>query len=467
MDVGPLAVSDVPAALDVQPSAEEIGFLSGSSDDSVGLVSVADPSPEAVSAPLPETVVVGTGAEAGLPPRTIALPSLEQALKYAAETATVTAIEIGAGVYELSPLTIAFKRPESSDEMLTIRARGETAPVLVFRPRADNIDVQSHMIRVVGGRHIHWDALHFWLELPEEAATERWSLFELQNLSSLTFNNCTMTLHNADALDRPIHEKTAFISIQQPLASEADRRSMSPAFIGLQSCIARGQAALIRAETATPFGLNWTEGLFVSTEPMVVAGGRAEAAGESDRIEVDLHNVTAALPQGLCRLETDLDRKNQLILDVNCERNIFITEADVPFLDRQGPENLDDAARNKLLFVDFDSFFSPQAPVFCRLGSDEGETREYRFGNGDPSFMMVKTPKEFVMWGPTADPSLYSPAHSRRKEHFLLSETPQSARTSGFNPANLPSVPAAPARPLAPPAVPDGGEAGVEKEVGE
>ena len=82
--------------------------------------------------------------------------------------------------------------------------------------------------------------------------------------------------------------------------------------------------------------------------------------------------------------------------------------------------------------------------------------------------MSVKPPKEFVMWGGTADTSLDSPAHTRRKEQFLLSDTPQGARTSGFNPVNLPNVPLNPLKappmpptppmPPMPPAVEGNGE---------
>jgi serine/threonine-protein kinase len=443
MPIESLTLTEPPAVLDLRTEAAEIGYLTGSSDESGGLLSVAQPNVDAaLPKPLAEIVVVGANPGEALPPRTIALDSLAQALKYAAETPTVTAIELTGGVYELDPMTIAFKRSESGEDMLTIRPRGQVAPLLVFRPRADELDPQAQMIRIVGGRRIHWSSVHFWLELPDEVAAERWSLFHLQNLASLTFNACSMTIQNVDSADRPLHRNTAFIAVDPPLAANGTSGER-PVYIGLQGCIARGQAALLRAETATPVNLDWTEGLFVGSERMVEVGGRVDEPGASDRVDIHLEHVTAVVPAGLCRLDTDLDKKYQLMLDVRLEDNIFLTRSGATLLVREGPEKPDDARSLKLEYSDTGSFFTPAVPAFCWLGSDSGESREFTFGSM-AEMPMAKSPRDYVEW--KAPPDLDAGVHKLTKDNFLLSDTPQSAHTSGagFHPANLPALPSPP-----------------------
>src|SRR5690606_35307181 len=90
--------------------------------------------------------------------------------------------------------------------------------------------------------------------------------------------------------------EVAFVEFLSPpaLASEVDDEPMDkvPPLVQLSASIARGEAALVRAETGIPFTLRWDQGLLATTERLVDIGG-ALGNQTSDRwIRIDLNHVT-------------------------------------------------------------------------------------------------------------------------------------------------------------------------------
>ncbi|MEQ8790964.1 MAG: protein kinase [Pirellulaceae bacterium] len=452
-----LAAVDAPAELTIRPSVDEIGFIDAAAESFDASLSAAiEPADAdmvvAVEPTPPEVIVVGAAPEEA-PEATIYADTLEDALRSAAQQPTVREIQVPTGKYDVKALAVTLTADGGDRQPLTIRGVGDEAPQLTFRPADDEFGIlATRMVSLVGGRQVSFEGLRFRLDLPAEEAeqwSERWSLFHVQNLSSLTFSGCIMTIQNASQDGSRLYEKAAFVEVEPPLVGETPA---APLFLSLDNCIARGQAALVRADTATPFSVNWNQGLLVTTEPMIEAGGAAEEPGNG-RIAVKLDHLTAVLPRGLCSLKTSADKKYQFILGVECRNSIILTESDVPLLTRMGPETLEEVVKKKLEVATAGNFYYPQVPIFCRVGDDLDEATSFSFDQAVDAFDGVsQLPDEIVMW--KQDPALDAPAHLRRKQDFELSSTPHRAldRKAGFDPALLPETFEAPLPPSPAPA---------------
>jgi serine/threonine protein kinase len=436
-----ITLAEASGPLTVPPPAGEFAFLNAAGDSpdavlsAVAAVDAAEPAVVAEET-LPELIVVGDDP-GDAPETTLFAGSFKEALRTSAEQPSVHEIVLPAGEYDVEAVFInGQNRPK-----LTIRSDGGDAPLLRFQPVGDGFGLlPTQMISLSGGQEVVFQGVHFRLELPaeeDEQWSERWSLFHVQNLSSLTFENCALTIQNASQDGGRLHEKVAFVQVEPP----------SEFYLTLENCIARGQATLVRAETSTPFTVKWNQGLFVSTERLIEAGGTADEPGNG-RIAVTLDHLTAVSPKGLCLLKTSPDKNHQFILGVEYHNSIILIDPESPLLARFGPETPEEAIKKKLEVVAAGNFYYPQEPVFCRVGEDAQQAVDYTFDQAIDEFPGVsQLPDESVMWD--VAPALDAVAHQQRKQDFKLSTTPHRAldKKAGFDPDLLPELPAPPPAP--------------------
>jgi len=277
------------------------------------------------------TLIVGP-AESGMPVDSLPVDSLEAACRIASELPDVNTIEI----WSNGPMVI--EPFELRSATLTIRAGEGFTPEIIFRNTDRNFASNGRMLRLVGGSLL-FENLHFRVELPKEIS-DGWSLFSLDRVGRLDLDDCTMTIINATESGLTLQEKVSFFEILEPPKTEmmAGGKTMpvDPPMITLNRCIARGHATLVRVRLVTPFVLDWTQGLFASTQRLVETGGAIMEPELDAKIKINLNHVTVAADQGLCLMEARIDAPYQLFLLISCNHCLFDCYAALPMIEHRG-----------------------------------------------------------------------------------------------------------------------------------
>ena len=239
-------------------------------------------------------------------------------------------------------------------DKLTIRAGDGFVPVVQFQPQ---IELPS-MVTLSGGE-ITWENVHFELILPPDDPVEHWALFGVEDLRLLQLNECTLTIRNDDQGRRAYHTDVAFFHVF-PLPDndgieEAGVRE-TPLQIELQDCVVRGEATLVGVYEARPLRITWNNGLFATTERLLVAGGAMSAPRHGEHISVVLNHVTSVMDNGLCLLTSDDSAVQRLTVEIKCSNSILLTRSDAPLVDQRGPME-QEVMRGQVVFGGERNFF--------------------------------------------------------------------------------------------------------------
>ncbi len=387
-----------------------------------------------------DTVVVdpdGTEAPNGY----LLAKNIKQAIRFAINSREISKIELRFdGPLEVDPMEIALS---SFKNDLTISA-GERepgsyfSPQLVFRPSHDS---EEKLLSIVGEGEMTWERVHFHVELPNDSSPD-WSLFHLNAVRQLKLQNCTMTIVNFDQGSGGAHDKVSFFSIQPPKEEVA---VLKPVIV-LEYCIARGQATLVRVDQVTPLTLTWTQGLFVSSKVMLETGG-AMMEPPSGSIQINLTNVTAIMYEGMCRIETETDRRRHLLLEINCRNSILRPSGhQIPLVEHIGVDEKEKAEGLLKFDAKFTYLPAPGDGLIWRRGtekySNDGSLKEDWF-KSDSSNKPITTD----LWQRTL-PGGFD-VHLQEERQFLTNTDINTMGQSfaGFDEGSLPTPPRRP-RPL-------------------
>ena len=354
--------------------------------------------------------------------------SLEAALQRVAAGPAFSVIELHFDQAVEQPRTVQL--PSSTQE-LTVRAGEGYRPVLVFRPDAFGLGAERRMVNVVGGP-LNFEGVHFRVELPNDMS-EGWSLFYLSQSESLNLRNCTATIVN------PYRSRASFITMAGPRATGMEApvpplTAKTPKIV-LENCVARGQAAFIRADQGLPFWLTWRQGFLATTEPLVEATALSEAAVD-DVIRINLVNVTASLDTGLVRLDMrDSATAAMPEVGVDCRNCLFVHPRDVPLIEYVGLANLDRAT--ELFEMGGEDNFYDFTETRWRLVDASGAARDFAWEDQDNSWYKEKRAERGLRWRrplPTDQDVTV-----RLPRDYLLE--PNESRLAGFDLERLPLVP--------------------------
>lgn len=440
--VGPPPTS-VAAAIG-PPAADASGVSPPAGDMTEGMNTQTTTSPAVSPAPKPKVLVLGS-ADAPRAADELPVESLAEACRLAALHPTVEAIELRFnGDRQETPVEVAVSK-------LTIRAGSGFSPVLVFRPEDRELADDGRMIRV-GGGELHVEGIHLRFELPNEPS-EGWALFQLEGVQSLDLRGCTLTIVNAAEDGTLLQNPVSFIEIRTSRMAEMALDPLKkvpavelPLSISLSRCIARGQATLVRAEKISPFSLQWTQGLFASTERLVETSGAMGKPEWTGLVELDLSQVTIAAARGLCQMKSHEDAPHQLNLDIDCTNCIFLSDPAAPLLEHVGVATIAEA-KEKLEFKGKGNFY-PSSNLFWRIaprGTAEA-TVDVTLDQRDEKWSAEKRAQRAVMW--KQYPAANVPVHLHSKADYLLSDNPANPAIrsaeghglAGFDSEQLPAL---------------------------
>ena len=112
--------------------------------------------------------------------------------------------------------------------------------------------------------------------------------------------------------------------------------------INLQHCLARGEAAFLRANDLQAVRLNWENGLLASSERMVTAAGGPSQPRQLGHVQINLRHVTAMVHGGLALLTNSKDAPYQLLTEINSHDSIVVSSAMPPLVEQRGSNSLEE-----------------------------------------------------------------------------------------------------------------------------
>ena len=393
-----------------------------------------------VAQTLPTRVVVGDPLEFSTPD-VVVVGTLRAAMRKAAELSSVEAIELAFQQQKESPLELTIPRK------LTIRAAAGYQPILILEPDANEVALEKPMVKFTGGR-ITLEGIHFRID-SAYGPIEGGSLFRLDQVDGLRLVDCTLTFHS------DFEATAAFISVEgprEPMAM-ADEPEKTPAVsvppqLTLLRCVVRGRATLVRAVEGLPVWLDWEQGLFSSTQPLIEMGGLKHAS-EARTGYVRLRHVTVSTMQHLYVVKVDDARPVPPELSIRSNNSVFAVAA--PLIEHRGVQSVQQV-ENRLSRVGESNFYAGHA-VLWRIVPTAGEPVEYRWQDQErlqaasdtlPEALFAETMSDrFIRWAAPVEQR--SPlVYEHTPQQFLLDELQQNR--AGFDPLQLP-VPRSPALP--------------------
>jgi serine/threonine-protein kinase len=418
----PAAAGDATATV---PKAGTVSTPAAASKPALEVASVAGAETKAPAVTPVVTRIVVTAADGTLPGDAKAAATLADACRDAAAL-DVETIELHFdGVREEKAFDI-------SSPKLTIRNGLGFQPSLRFRPAVDDLAGDRRMVRLHGGM-VAWSGIHLELELPA-GTPDRWALFSLRACDSFELQDAVLTVRAAGAQFPLPPDRVTMLEVgdsqrrESPVQEDAEAASKRaiPPYIGLENCVARGQATLIRGEQAKPLRISGRQCLFVLSEGLLDVGGRDTKPVQADaRIELSLKNVTAVLGRDLCRLSSDALTPFQLDLVTDCKNSIlYLTDTQAALLERRGVRDLGELEKH--LYVRGRDNFYPGSDQLLRLNptGDPKNFVTYGFAGRSESWYQEESPRFTLMWKslPAAD----RPLDQHGPADYLLDESEQN-----------------------------------------
>jgi len=247
------------------------------------------------------------------------------------------------GRLEEEPLTLANLE-------LTIRAAEGFQPVVGFRPsEIDPLGFPRSMFTLIGSR-LTLTGVAIELDMPREAPSDRWSLFEIGQGERVRFEKCLLTVRNAADQRGAYHQDVAFFRLKAAPGSnvviqDEPLHAVQPVAIELADCVVRGEAVLLRTEDLRPVDLVWRSGLLVTTEQLLVADGGERAPQPSETIRIDLDHLTAVTDSGLCRLDHREFAPHQALVQIHCAKSALLLPPDASLIEQAGVADVEESQK--------------------------------------------------------------------------------------------------------------------------
>jgi serine/threonine-protein kinase len=267
-----------------------------------------------------------------------------------------------------------------SNTRLTIQAGEGYRPVVVFRPSdADPVTYPRCMFSLAGGQLTIVDVA-MELHIPRRVAADHWSLIETMGGEMVRLEQCTFTVLNTSNQGTTYHQDVAFLRVRSAsdlVASISGSQTATPlATVELTDCIARGEADFLRVEDLQPVHLTWDNGLLLTTEHFLVAESGQTAPKLDEMMRIELHNLTADMRGGLCRLTSTTSNPYQLTVQVVATNSILRTPSDVPLILQEGAATVDNFRQrfiwngNRIFYEGIDTFWAVHGNLDPETASD-------------------------------------------------------------------------------------------------
>lgn len=285
------------------------------------------PDTEAGSSDDFQTVIVGA-PDNTLPDSMVAVDSLERALALLEVDPSISVIELWQDV-DMNPGRWNLNLGSKLDHPLTIRSKAGTSAVVNITLSDTALETTNpEFIRVFGGQ-LNFESVELRFQLPEEFR-QRWSIFSLTDVESLSVTNSTITILPPANTSGALNGNVAVFDIQ-PTASTADpdrEEPSDPIDLLLASSIVRGPVSLLSNRDNLLTHLQWHNGLFASNGWLIE---HTIPDANSSLTQLIFTNVTTYCGAGMVKIDSSSDVTSGK-LDVNLNQCIVVTAPGSPLI---------------------------------------------------------------------------------------------------------------------------------------
>ncbi len=231
---------------------------------------------------------------------------------------------------------------------LTIRAAEGYQPVVVFRPADLDPMVRPSAMLSLSGSQLTLINVGLALEVPREAASDQWSLLESRPAEMIRLEKCWLSISNTSAQLGAYHPDVAFFRVKAgPGAGSLVPRETTTApqrvTIELVDCVLRGEAVALGAHDLWPIQFSWENGLLITSERLLAAGGGERTPSAGENIQISLQHVTAIVRGGLCRFTPSVSGPRLLHTQVDCRNSILVGGPAAPLVEHVDATDIDAA----------------------------------------------------------------------------------------------------------------------------
>jgi serine/threonine-protein kinase len=278
---------------------------------------------------------------------------------------------------------------------LTIQAGEGYHPVVVFHPTdADPVKYARSMFTLTASQFTLTNVA-MELHVPRDVPADNWSLFETCGGEMVRLERCSLTVRNTSDQGLTYQQDVAFFRARSAPEAEGAVGNVPAATplatLVLTDCIARGEADFLRVEDLQPVHLTWDNGLLVTSERLLVAGGGQAAPKLDEMLRIELLHVTAAVRGGLCRLTSSSSNPYQLTAQFVSTNSILIASPGVPLIEQEGAASVDNLRQRFIWNGDWNCY--QDVDVFWAVRNLDPETQ--------PDVMTFEGWKTY--WGPSRE----------------------------------------------------------------
>jgi hypothetical protein len=255
---------------------------------------------------------------------------------------------------------------------LTVRAAEGFHPVVVFRPADMEPALRPNAMLSLSGSRLTLIHVGLVLDVPREAAADQWSLLESRPAELIRLEKCWLSINNASAQLGAYHPDVAFFRVRSGpgAGSLVPREAAAPpqrVTIELLDCVLRGEAVVLSVHDQCPIQFSWENGLLITSERLLAAGGGERAASPGEGIQIGLGHVTAAVRRGLCRFAPSPSGPHLLPAHIECRNSILSGGPTAPLVEHVDATDVDAARRgfvwngDRNFYEGFGSFWTIRA----------------------------------------------------------------------------------------------------------
>jgi len=220
------------------------------------------------------------------------------------------------GPREQRPLQLSAAR-------LTIRGAEGYRPVVQFKANEGETARHGQAMLALSSGQLTLVNVAMEFDVPVAIPAENWSLVEIVGEQSLRLERVCLTLRSAAGTRSEYLADAAIFRVRGAPGADAATASAGNVSLELSDCIARGEATLLRVETAQQVQFQWENGFLASGDYLLTVDGVEDAPKSGDGVDLRLRHITAAVRRGLVRGMTSQSAPHALPIRVRCVDSIL------------------------------------------------------------------------------------------------------------------------------------------------
>ena len=268
----------------------------------------------------------------------LAVDTLTEAISLVQENASISVVEL-IGNHEISSL--ALQLLDRQTQPIAFRSVANSRSLISVQLTTGQLETNSpRFIRISSGS-ISFKNIGFRFHLSPEFR-QQWSIFQLDSVASLAFDNVDISVIPAASDNRYI-QIAVFDYVTNPAGigpqgEDPVVANLDPATLDLNNCIIRGPVNFMRATPAQQINATWINGLFASSDWFLqlpsISSTTSDTAAPMDvsdnpiSIKFELKQLVVSATPGIIRVFSDTSggtRGLLPIVDVTMKQSIFVT----------------------------------------------------------------------------------------------------------------------------------------------